>query len=113
MNTSIPNLTFQSISQAALGSTIKPEALTDWISQVNEQVRSRGKFTKGKVAYIPFSPPPFFWDYKCKKCRFFRFPNSCTVVEGDISPRGWCAIWLPLDNKRPFSWPKDLVKGNW
>ena len=36
----------------------------------------------------------------CGSCPYFIFPKSCVVVEGDISPTGWCPIYTtfqPLD----------------
>jgi hypothetical protein len=36
----------------------------------------------------------------CGSCPYFQFPRSCVVVEGDISPNGWCPIYttfLPGD----------------
>ena len=29
----------------------------------------------------------------CAQCNFFRPPKSCQLVEGDISPTGWCSFW--------------------
>jgi hypothetical protein len=29
----------------------------------------------------------------CIGCTFFRRPRSCQVVEGDISPQGWCKLF--------------------
>jgi hypothetical protein len=29
----------------------------------------------------------------CAACSLFRPPQSCEVVEGDISPRGWCRFF--------------------
>ena len=29
----------------------------------------------------------------CSDCRFFRPPKSCQLVEGDISPNGWCSFF--------------------
>jgi len=29
----------------------------------------------------------------CSQCNFFRPPKSCQLVEGDISPNGWCSFW--------------------
>jgi hypothetical protein len=29
----------------------------------------------------------------CVGCTFFRRPRSCQVVEGDISPNGWCRLF--------------------
>jgi len=34
-------------------------------------------------------------EQKCANCRNFVPPNSCTVVEGSISPEGWCVLWSP------------------
>ena len=36
----------------------------------------------------------------CGTCPYFQFPKSCVVVEGDVSPAGWCPIFTsfqPLD----------------
>ncbi len=30
---------------------------------------------------------------KCSDCRFFRPPKACLLVEGDISPDGWCSFF--------------------
>jgi hypothetical protein len=30
---------------------------------------------------------------KCSGCRFFKKPNSCSIVHGTISPNGWCMAW--------------------
>lgn len=38
---------------------------------------------------------------KCGDCRYFLAgespgsPGSCQLVEGDISPRGWCSLFAP------------------
>jgi hypothetical protein len=29
----------------------------------------------------------------CEACTFFRRPHACQVVEGDISPNGWCQLF--------------------
>lgn len=33
-------------------------------------------------------------EQKCANCIQFIQPNACKVVEGEISPEGWCAIWV-------------------
>jgi hypothetical protein len=36
----------------------------------------------------------------CASCPYFIIPNSCVLVEGEISPNGWCPIYTtfsPLD----------------
>ena len=30
----------------------------------------------------------------CANCKVFVPPSSCTLVEGPISPRGWCKLWV-------------------
>jgi len=32
--------------------------------------------------------------HQCSECNFFIAPNSCKMVEGDISPTGWCVLWV-------------------
>jgi hypothetical protein len=29
----------------------------------------------------------------CAACNLFRKPRSCEIVEGDISPNGWCKFF--------------------
>ena len=33
----------------------------------------------------------------CAICRFFEKPHSCRLVEGEISPEGWCRFFGPKD----------------
>lgn len=30
---------------------------------------------------------------KCSMCQFFQSPHSCQLVEGNISPDGWCSFF--------------------
>jgi hypothetical protein len=96
----------------------------DWINNVTSYVALNGKFSKFEAAYLPFSPPPLFWDYKCRKCRFYipvqiavaQAPGpqpQCTLVDGDISPSAWCSLWMAPDTYKAFSWPSELLAGNW
>ena len=32
--------------------------------------------------------------HQCDACVQFVAPNSCKLVEGDIAPTGWCALWV-------------------
>jgi hypothetical protein len=32
--------------------------------------------------------------HQCDGCNFFVAPNSCKMVDGDISPTGWCTLWV-------------------
>lgn len=113
MNTFVPSLLIKSISKAGANATISPGSLREWVDEINTQVVAQGKFSKKQVAYIPFSPPPALWDYKCRKCRFWKGSEVCSVVSGNISPRGWCVIWLPPDYSPAFSWVGELARGDW
>jgi hypothetical protein len=31
---------------------------------------------------------------QCDQCTFFVAPNSCKSVAGEISPTGWCKLWV-------------------
>jgi hypothetical protein len=31
---------------------------------------------------------------QCDGCSLFRAPSSCEVVDGSISPTGWCKLWV-------------------
>jgi hypothetical protein len=30
----------------------------------------------------------------CDDCTHFVKPHACKLVEGDISPKGWCRLWV-------------------
>jgi hypothetical protein len=32
---------------------------------------------------------------RCDKCKFWQPPAACKVVEGTISPAGWCTLYAP------------------
>ena len=102
-----------SISKAAADATYQPGALQPWVDELESKVATDGKFSKMEVLYLPFSPPPVFWDYKCKKCKWWEPPNGCKTVDGEISPGAWCAIWVPPSIYKAFTWPQELIKGEW
>ena len=33
----------------------------------------------------------------CATCCFFQAPHSCAVVEGAVSPNGWCNLYAAVD----------------
>lgn len=49
------------------------------------------KFPQAKVHYqsIPKS------GQRCQTCSLWLAPNSCTSVDGPISPAGWCMLYQP------------------
>jgi hypothetical protein len=32
---------------------------------------------------------------KCAGCALFKAPDSCNIVDGTISPDGWCRLYTP------------------
>jgi High potential iron-sulfur protein len=32
---------------------------------------------------------------ECDECLHFVAPDSCKLVEGKISPKGWCSLYAP------------------
>lgn len=34
-------------------------------------------------------------DQRCDNCTHWQPPNACAIVEGPISPAGWCGAWAP------------------
>lgn len=33
-------------------------------------------------------------DHRCGTCKQFVAPDACKIVDGTVSPQGWCKIWL-------------------
>ena len=33
-------------------------------------------------------------DQQCSNCSLFQAPSACTLVDGTISPSGWCKFWV-------------------
>ncbi|MBV9116328.1 MAG: hypothetical protein JOY63_03060 [Acetobacteraceae bacterium] len=33
--------------------------------------------------------------HECDQCVNFQPPNACKIVEGEISPKGWCGAFAP------------------
>ena len=31
---------------------------------------------------------------QCDGCNFWVAPNGCKMVDGEIAPTGWCALWV-------------------
>lgn len=101
-----------SVGRAALNVTVKPGALKPWVDGLTEYVSHYGKFTKFQAGYIPFPLPPLFWDYKCRRCRFWQGNFACSLVDGEILPQGWCAVWCPPDGVKQFSWVGEWMHGD-
>ncbi len=35
-------------------------------------------------------------DQQCGNCSLFQPPGACTLVDGTISPTGWCKFWVKM-----------------
>lgn len=53
------------------------------------------KADKGVILYTEKAPPPLLDRYECRLCALFQAPDNCNVVDGTISPNGWCLFWAP------------------
>ena len=52
--------------------------------------QAAAKMSQPSVAYQD-SPKG---DQECSNCSLFQEPNACTLVDGEISPKGWCKFWV-------------------
>lgn len=48
-----------------------------------------GKVSKTQAKYQDKSKG----NQNCSKCLHFVADNTCKVVEGKVSPQGWCQLW--------------------
>lgn len=55
-----------------------------------DRATAQGKATKEAVQYQD-TPKN---GQKCVDCQFFTAPDGCQVVEGKISPEGWCSLFV-------------------
>jgi len=56
----------------------------------NRQARAQGKASKDAMKYQDHPNG----EQKCSNCLQFVAPGSCKVVEGAISPNGYCIAWV-------------------
>ena len=57
------------------------------------RARAQQKMTKREAEYQD-SPKDI---RMCATCTLFERPSSCKVVEGDVSPNGWCKAFALAD----------------
>jgi hypothetical protein len=54
---------------------------------------TRAKAAQLAQSAVKYQPTPK--DGKqCDGCKLFVAPNACKSVAGEISPSGWCALWV-------------------
>jgi hypothetical protein len=64
-----------------------------WPASTDAQQAEAGKLSKAQVQYQE-SPKGIAM---CATCTLFVAPRSCKLVEGDISPSGWCNAYAMAD----------------
>lgn len=57
----------------------------------NSEYGSTSEYSVSKAA-AKYQPTPK--NGRCADCYFFRAPNLCHQVKGDISPQGWCSFFV-------------------
>ncbi len=55
--------------------------------------RPSKKMSQADVGYQPVPQGGF----SCAICTLFRPPSACAIVEGDVSPIGWCRYFAMPD----------------
>ena len=56
----------------------------------SHKAKAAQKYSKDAVSYQD-SPKG---DQNCANCKFWDGEGGCEIVEGEISPDGWCAVWV-------------------
>ena len=88
----------------ALG-IVNPDVLGQIRRELRDHVAREGKFSKLESLYLPFTPfPPGVWLYDCVNCELYQQQRTCEIVEGNISPLGWCGFWVSRVGDKPLSW---------
>jgi hypothetical protein len=60
---------------------------------LGSHARASDKMTKARAEYQD-TPNGI---YSCATCTLFEAPNSCKVVEGEVSKEGWCKAFAMAD----------------
>jgi hypothetical protein len=62
-------------------------------------IASFGLLRHARAAKFPQTSPAVVYQSspkdgrQCDGCALFQAPDSCKVVDGTISPSGWCKLW--------------------
>lgn len=63
-----------------------------WMGQ---EAQAQQKVPKEPVQY-QYSPKD---GQQCSGCIHFVSPNACKLVQGEISPQGWCTLYAPKQHQ--------------
>ena len=83
-NTSVSRRDFLNVA-AAGGGTLITVGLADRASAAPK------KFTQQQAHYQPVPKS----GQRCQTCALWQSPKDCQVVEGPVSPAGWCILYQP------------------
>lgn len=64
-----------------------------WPSSAHSQQTEDGKLSKERAQYQDYPKGIAM----CATCTLFVAPRACKLVEGDISPSGWCKAYAMAD----------------
>ena len=64
------------LGAAAVGATATPAAAQTKVSQAVAKYQDQPRGSN-----------------RCEICVYFQPPSACQLVEGNISPNGWCQLW--------------------
>jgi hypothetical protein len=62
-------------------------------SKADQPTANPNKMSQAVAEYQP-TPKGMF---SCAVCTFFIKPKACKVVDGDVSPAGWCKLFDMVD----------------
>jgi hypothetical protein len=75
-----------------LGSAVATIGAAAVIAMRTDSALAATKISKAAVAYQDHPQD----DKRCGRCLQFQAPGSCKLVEGPISPQGFCRIFTPV-----------------
>jgi hypothetical protein len=81
----VPRRRFLSVALGGVALGLAPRAMS--------RATAREKLSQQEALYQD-SPKDI---RMCATCTLFEPPRSCKVVEGDISPNGWCKAYVMAD----------------
>ncbi len=61
-----------------------------------EEIKDEDKIKKSEAQYQPHPKG----QQRCEICLQFEPPGTCKIVQGPISPKGWCQYFAARENAR-------------
>lgn len=83
---SVSRRTFLNVASVGCGAVIAAGFANSAVAEP-----SKKKFTQQQAHYQPVPKS----GQRCQNCALWVAPNACQVVEGQVSPAGWCILYQP------------------